>query len=102
MGKVAPCFYPSDSKRLIYSNRIVNALSLTKRTVYILSLVKSWHLLMAYLAHDQSNLPVHDVYMQLRYISDLILENQLSCHIWYFKKYQFQILKPLLFSCARL
>ena len=57
---------------------------------------------MAYLAHDQSNLPVHDVYMQLRYISDLILENQLSCHIWYFKEYQFQILKTLLFSCARL
>ena len=26
---------------------------------------------------------------------DLILENRLSCHIWYFEKYQFYILKPL-------
>ena len=35
-------------------------------------------------------------------ICDPILENRLDRHIRYFEKYQFQILKPLLFSCARL
>ena len=28
-------------------------------------------------------------------LCDLILENQPNCHIWYFKKSQFQTLKPL-------
>ena len=35
-------------------------------------------------------------------ICDLILEKRPNCHIWYFEKYQFHILKPLWFSCARL
>ena len=33
-------------------------------------------------------------------ICDLILENQPSCHIWYFEKYRFYILKPPWFSHA--
>ena len=35
-------------------------------------------------------------------IYDLVLENRPNCHIWYFEKCQFQILKPLWSSCARL
>ena len=33
-------------------------------------------------------------------ICDLILDNRPNYHIWNFEKFQFQILKPLWFSCA--
>ena len=42
------------------------------------------------------------IFKVLKILCNLILANQLNCHIWYYKKYQFQIFKPLWLSYARL
>ena len=48
-----------------------------------------------------ANKPLNDSNKPLYNNCDLILENQPSCHIWYFKKCQFQILKlHLVLDCS--
>ena len=42
------------------------------------------------------------IFKALKILCNLILGNQLSCRIWYYKKYHFQIFKPLWLSYARL
>ena len=53
----------------------------------------SWKIISRYMTYVMTWNVIHVTLPKMK--GDLILENQPNCHIWYFEKYQFKILKPL-------